>query len=95
MAAIFNGTYEIRNSQFQLNGKLSINTKIYGPMEVQIDVTKCDLDRTHCEEHDKIVFKNFCEKLVKTNSFWTRFASTVEPKFACPFKVVRILFKNI
>lgn len=89
MAAQFNGTTEITNSLLQLNGKLSVNKKIYGPMEIQIDVTKCDLDRAHCEEYDKIIFKNFCEKLVKTNSFWTRFASTVEPKLVCPLQVVR------
>lgn len=90
MTARFNGTYEIQNSLFRLNGNLSVNKKIYGPIEVQIDVTKCDLDRAHCEEYDKIIFKNFCEKIVRTNSFWTKFASTVEPKFVCPFQVVRI-----
>lgn len=90
MAARFNGSYKIPNSLFYLNGKLTVDRKIYGPLEVQIDVTKCDLDQAHCEEYDKIVFKNFCEKLLRTNSFWTRFAKSVVPTFACPFNVVRL-----
>lgn len=88
MPSKFNGTFKIINSIFYVNGQLIVDKKLYGPYEVEIDVTKCDLNRAHCEEHDKIVFKNICDKLLIKKSFWALFATNIEPKFVCPFQKV-------
>lgn len=74
-------------SNLRLDGNLTIKKDVGGPIEIHVSVTRCGLDRSNCEDYDKIVFKNICEKFRNRTSV---FASIdyITPKITCPFKAV-------
>lgn len=74
-------------SNLRLNGNLTIKKDIHGPIEIQLSLTRCGFDRSNCEDYDKIIFKNICEKIRDRKSIFAQL-DYITPRITCPFKSV-------
>jgi hypothetical protein len=68
------------------SGSLNISKVVNGPIELTIDVNKCDSDMKKCEKNPTQTFKQVCLKLKDKKSFYYSILSPFEPAFECPLK---------
>lgn len=63
---------------------MNVTKKIMGPLEIIIDVNRCDLEMKHCEKYPGHHFKEVCKRLMDTKSFYYGSLSGVQPPLVCP-----------
>jgi hypothetical protein len=68
------------------SGSLNISKTINGPLELTIDVNKCDPDMKKCEKNPTQTFKQMCLKLKDKKSFYYSILSPFHPTLECPVK---------
>lgn len=78
-----------KNGEFNINGKITIEKLINGPLTLTLQSMRCDtLTKTteNCENFNDYRFTNFCNQLQMKNIIWYPFISKIEPRLTCPFK---------
>lgn len=74
-------------TNLRFDGNLTVKKDVQGPIEIHYSLTRCGFDRTNCEDFDKIIFKNICEKIRDRTSVFTH-ADQITPRITCPVKSV-------
>lgn len=63
---------------------MNVTKRINGPIEVILEVNRCDLDMKHCEKYPGHHFKEVCKRLKDSKSFYYGGLSGVQPPLECP-----------
>lgn len=91
-----NGTYPVRltdmkaittNDTVLLSGRMEILEELPMNIEMELTLTRCNLDRTGCFFFDKLIFSRICEKMkTKTSVAW-KIISGIRPSPSCPIAI--------
>lgn len=68
------------------SGAIEISREIRGPLEVWLEINRCDLEMKKCEKAQTQKFAGICQKLRDKRSFYYSAANTIHPQLSCPFK---------
>jgi hypothetical protein len=63
---------------------MEVLQKLYGPMDLSVEVNQCSFDMTKCEKVTNLNIKNLCAKFKDPNLFYSNFLSEVTPRLVCP-----------
>lgn len=74
------------SNKFYFDGILEVNREVHGPLELLMDMNKCDVDMKKCEKNPPTRFKEFCQKLTDKRAFYYHALETMEPRLECPVK---------
>lgn len=57
---------------------------------MELTATRCNLDRSQCEQYDKLYIKKLCNMFEqeKGSVFGTSILKNIEPSLSCPLKQV-------
>jgi hypothetical protein len=72
------------NHTITMGGRMEVLQKLYGPMDLSVEVNQCSLDMVKCEKVTNFNIKNLCAKFKDTNLFYSNFLSEVTPRLVCP-----------
>lgn len=67
---------------------------VSGPLELSIEINRCDVAMTKCEKHPTLKFSELCKKLKDKNAFYYGALSTIHPPFECPVKAQNYVSTN-
>lgn len=81
------GSQDRFESNLRFDGNLTVKKDVHGPIEIHLSLTRCGLDRSNCEDYDKVIFKNICEKVRDRKSIFKE-ADQITPRITCPIKSV-------
>lgn len=87
----------ITSNDFKLGftGYLEITKDLpNGPMELVMEVNKCDLQMKACDKHDKFSIGGLCSKFKAKNTFFSGTLEKIVPPIACPLKRGNYTFEN-
>lgn len=51
-----------------------------------MEVTRCNIDMSHCEQHDRLVIPKLCSKVHESNALWSPLVKGIQPRIGCPLK---------
>jgi hypothetical protein len=72
------------NHTVSIGGRVEVFQKLYGPMDLTIEVGRCTLDMKTCEKVININIKSLCSKIKDSNMFYALLLSRIEPPLNCP-----------
>jgi hypothetical protein len=72
------------NDTLTLGGTFEIFEKLYGPIDVSAEISRCSLDMKTCEKLVNYNFKNICEKLKDPTVIYAKLAANIVPPVSCP-----------
>jgi hypothetical protein len=72
------------NHTVSIGGRMEVLQKLYGPMDLTVEVNKCTLDLKTCEKVITINVKSLCSKIKDSNMFYALLLSRVVPPLNCP-----------
>lgn len=75
------------NDSFLFSGNIEIFEKLPMNMEVEISITRCNLDGSGCAFFDKIAYSRICEKMNAKTSVAYKIANGIFPHPECPVSV--------
>lgn len=76
------------------SGYLDISKDVYGPLEISIDLNRCDLEMKKCEKLPTQKHKNVCRNLNVKKTFYHNAWKTLDPPLECPFRAQRYTATN-
>ncbi|XP_055681121.1 uncharacterized protein LOC129788809 [Lutzomyia longipalpis] len=76
----------IQRNLYVLNGYLDITKDINVPVALSMDVKRCTLDKTHCEDYDSLTITKLCGKLKDAKALWAPMIESIQPTPLCPVK---------
>lgn len=98
-----NETYPLRVSDmkgfpgiqsFYINGKIEVLSKMPRNIELELGLTRCNIDKTGCHTFEKMAFPRICEKLTTKTSIAYRIRQAIVPNPNCPFDLGTYYFTN-
>lgn len=95
--AIYIENLDIRTptvNKFIVTGTIQINENITSGLKLYMDVNRCNLDLSHCEQYDRVVIPNLCDKINDKSSFWAPMTKTIRPRMKCPVSVGSYIVNN-
>jgi hypothetical protein len=75
------------NDSAFLSGKIEILEQLPVNMEMELTLTRCNLDSTGCNFFDKLVFSRICEKMKAKTSIASKIVSGIHPTPQCPVAI--------
>lgn len=73
--------------KFVYSGYFNVSKDISGPLELLLEINRCDLTMTKCEKLLTQKFPGVCQKIKDKNSFYYQAVASVQPAVTgCPFK---------
>lgn len=81
-------------NRIRYSGFLDVVREIFGPLELWVDINRCDIAMKNCEKLPTQKFNRLCHRLTDKKTFYYGAVSTVEPKLACPLRVHRYVSTN-
>lgn len=66
---------------------MEVREKIYGPIDVSFEHSRCTLDMKTCEKFMTFNIRELCKKLSDTTLFYSDFIAAVTPRLVCPIAV--------
>jgi hypothetical protein len=63
-----------------------VREKIYGPMSLSMEASRCSLDMKNCEYFQTFNVKELCKKYVDTNIVYRMVFDKISPAMKCPLK---------
>lgn len=97
----FSGVYQMTSNssdglpnRIRYSGILNVVNDIFGPLELWVEINRCDIAMKNCEKFPTQKFNRLCQRLTDTNTFYYGAVSTVEPKLACPLRAQRYTSTN-
>lgn len=70
-------------------GYLEVTRVVNGPMELLVELNRCDIGMKNCDKLPSQKISRFCHKLNDKKAFYYGFLSTVQPSLECPFQPQR------
>lgn len=84
----------VLNGSFLFEGEVKISEVMPMNIEVEMGLTRCNVDKTGCIFFHKVYFPRICEKLnVKTSAAYS-IIKGVKPKANCPFPAAEYKLSN-
>lgn len=77
---------EPEKSKFYFSADVQVLQNIQGQIEAHIESSRCNIDRSNCQNHDKVTIKDFCSILHDQSAPWTPLIDKVIPRPNCPIK---------
>lgn len=77
----------IVNGSLCFNGKIHILELMPMNIELELGLTRCNLDKTGCNAFDKMIFPRVCEKMGTKTSVAYKITKGITPTPKCPFTV--------
>lgn len=71
-------------NKFIVTGTIVTKENITGGLKLYMDVNRCTLDLSHCEQYDRVVIPNLCDKINDKTSFWAPMTKAIRPRMKCP-----------
>lgn len=69
-----------------LNGDIIVSEDIKFPIALSLDVKRCSMDKTHCEDYDHMTMTQMCSKLRDAKALWAPMVEMIKPPPYCPVK---------
>lgn len=91
--AAVNSSAGIANKIFY-SGHLEVTEKVPGPLELSIEVNRCDTEMKKCEKHPTQKFSNICHRLNDKKAFYYGALEGIKPPIECPIKPQRYVSTN-
>lgn len=70
-------------------GYLEVTKVVNGPLELLVEMNRCDIGMKNCAKLPSQKITHFCQKLNDKKAFYYGFLSTVKPSLECPFQAQR------
>lgn len=81
-------------NKFIITGTIQINEKIPGALKLYMHVNRCSLDLSHCEQYDRVVIPNLCDKINDKSSMWAPMTKNIRPRMKCPISIGSYVVHN-
>lgn len=75
------------NDTMYMSGTIEVLRELPMNVELEISLTRCNLDRSGCFFFDKFIFSRICEKMKTKTSIASRIVNGMHPAFQCPIAV--------
>jgi hypothetical protein len=72
------------NDTFTLAGRWEVLQKLYGPMDLSVEVNACSFDMAKCEKARNVNIRNLCAQLKDPNLFYSMLLTKITPRLVCP-----------
>lgn len=72
------------NDTLFLNGKIEVLENLPTNIELELKLTRCNLDTSGCTFFDKMFFARMCEKMMIKTSFAYKVVQGIHPVLSCP-----------
>ncbi len=73
-----------------MDGYIKIDEDISENLELDLNVTRCDVDKKNCEHFERLIFSSVCGKLGSAGMFGAGFVKGMSPPLTCPLKKVTL-----
>lgn len=77
----------IVNGTFLFNGKIILSEVMPMNIEIEMALTRCNLDKTGCNFFSRLYFPRLCEKISVKTSLAYKIVKGINPAPSCPFAV--------
>lgn len=67
-----------------MSGNIEIKEKLYGPIDLSFDHSRCTLNMSSCEKFSVFNLREGCKKLNDTNILYSSVVSRIFPRLVCP-----------
>lgn len=81
-------------NKFIVTGTIVAKENITGGLKLYMNVNRCTLDLSHCEQYDRVVIPNLCDKINDRTSFWAPLTKAIRPRMKCPVTVGDYIVNN-
>jgi hypothetical protein len=72
------------NHTFTLGGRWEVLQKLYGPIDLSVELNACSLDMEKCEKARNMNIRNLCAQLKETNLIYSMLLTKITPRLMCP-----------
>lgn len=79
---------EPEKSKFLFTADIEILHDIKGHIEVHLESSRCNIDRSNCQNYDKMIIQKFCSILHDKSAPWTPLVQNISPVPNCPIQKV-------
>lgn len=93
-AKFFTSVKSTGSNKIFYSGYLDVEKEIPGPLELSVDVSRCDPEVKKCVKNPTQKFKNLCGKLSDKKAFYYSALTTLHPRLECPMKAQRYTATN-
>lgn len=76
------------------SGYLEVEREIKGPLDLSIEVNRCDNAMKKCEKHPTTKLDGLCHKLNNKKAFYYGTLANIQPPLECPLKAQRYVATN-
>ena len=63
---------------------MEIKEKLFGPIDLSFDHSRCSLNMTNCEKFSVINIREACKKISDENLYYANIIERVTPRLKCP-----------
>lgn len=88
-----NNTLGVANKLI-FSGAINISREVHGPLELLIEINRCDLDMKNCEKMTTQRFSGMCQKLRDKRAFYYNALTSITPPLECPFEPQNYIATN-
>ncbi|XP_058056418.1 uncharacterized protein LOC131207804 [Anopheles bellator] len=82
------------NNIVRFYGNFTITEEIRSPLEVTLIAYRCTTNLQNCQKYNALQITKICSFLADTNSFWSPFVQSVQPRLRCPIQPNTYFFKD-
>lgn len=66
------------------SGVIIITEKIFGPISISIENSRCSLDMKNCEKRATFIIREVCKRMLEENAIYTNVFKSIQPPLKCP-----------
>lgn len=74
-------------NHLQFSGRVDVEREVNGPLELVIELNRCDSSMKKCEKFPTQKFTKVCHLLEDKKSMFAGVVATMQPPLICPMKV--------
>ena len=72
------------NNVIWMAGNMEIKEKLFGPIDLSFDHSRCSLNMTNCEKFSVINIREACKKISDQSLYYANVIDRVSPRLSCP-----------
>lgn len=72
------------SKQLLVSGHLDVTKEVKGPMELTVELNKCDMSLKKCEKFTTLKVSKLCHRIFDKKNFLHGILSTLQPQISCP-----------
>lgn len=76
------------------SGQLDLVEEIRGPLELVVELNRCDVEMKKCEKIPTMKFTKLCSRLNDKKAFYYGAFSGIKPRLECPLKEKNYIASN-